>query len=1028
MTQQGDRQASIRAVSGSTLDIDGDWHALWDFCGIPAGAFNERMLAYCNVKLGAAYTNVNDAMQALAAANGAANFSSLGTFNAATALFLTGTPGVATQNVAYSWTPTFGGGAAPYTFSIVAGTLPNGLSLNTSTGVISGTPTGTGTSSGITLRITDSAGSPAHVDLTGLSITVYAQLAITNSPGTTANAGSAYTYTPTTSGGHSPLTWSIVNKPSWAAFSTSTGILTGTPSGAEVDAGVNITATDVDGRTASTGAFTITVTATPSNGTITAARITSEGWVLELDIKGFKPGGNVGQGKDTTGAYSGGANTVQYDLGSETTPKVTVAISGRSGFDPTTGGAVSNLTDTAVGTISLRKPYSVSGAEQTNDETDNGTYVTIRHALNKRVLAGETALVSVSANTYTDNGAGGTGLGNNAVTNLAVTNNSTDPGVKPICAYLTVPRQRLVTDFVFEFGVAHEMGRLGRMVAAVVMTWKGATSGVTVTKTVTSMGLSGFFRSTMPRVCVFSATLTTADIATFTQGEEVDWSCEARPFVGPAFVASTDGTAFPTPRMAQSLPFVCDKNNTLAAFATVDPAGALASTSTAGCTSTDTEQTNTANCYPSINAALTALKTFMGRNESAGGVIYMRAGTYADFGNFNTTTFTFGLHWLHIKPAPSTNRAGVILTTTAGQSITGNLRRIGAHVHFYNLTMTTLANATLNDNVLINGPDSTSTPTKAVWVDNCIVTSLSTATTPSACFSAHGQQYFTNNDMSGKLTMTLGSGRGYYLVGGNDFNNCATVNIAGPFVGNYGRGGTSFLNFSETAANVVLPDQVFYCFNYFTGSNVVSPGWFGSGTYTLPHGVAKVQNLTENFSQNTVSATNMSGDSDVNQIFSFVDAYNTTVGERYNQMYNSTGLVAIPKRGVTRFSLFYARYVKRDTFSDPVNGKQAGRVGNWNFSHSVDGGYSVTMTVQFGFSKVCSNSDIGDHFPYTAIATSVAFVNDLSGLSGAGGGDYRLVGPTNAAYGRVPSGFEMLPYDILGTARDGAAGCYAKAS
>lgn len=82
-TQQELRQASVRAVTGTTLDYNGDWMALFDAAGIAKGNFDERMLLWINLKLSSAYAELNGAMQALAAANAAFNFSSLGTFSAA---------------------------------------------------------------------------------------------------------------------------------------------------------------------------------------------------------------------------------------------------------------------------------------------------------------------------------------------------------------------------------------------------------------------------------------------------------------------------------------------------------------------------------------------------------------------------------------------------------------------------------------------------------------------------------------------------------------------------------------------------------------------------------------------------------------------------------------------------------------------------------------------------------------------------------------------------------------------------------
>ncbi len=78
---------------------------------------------------------------------------------------LTGTLPDGTVGVAYSVTLQVFGGTAPLTFSVSAGTLPAGLTLDTATGAVSGTPTMAQTQM-FSIQVRDSAGRTATRDYT----------------------------------------------------------------------------------------------------------------------------------------------------------------------------------------------------------------------------------------------------------------------------------------------------------------------------------------------------------------------------------------------------------------------------------------------------------------------------------------------------------------------------------------------------------------------------------------------------------------------------------------------------------------------------------------------------------------------------------------------------------------------------------------------------------------------------------------------------------------------------------------------
>ena len=135
-----------------------------------------------------------------------------------------------TVGASYSQAVTASGGAAPYTYSVFSGTLPSWASLNASTGVISGTPNTTASSTFI-ISATDKNGCPGL-----LSYTVAAGCpTITSSPSSlpAATVGTAYSATLTGSGGSAPYHFAVTSGalPSWASLNTATGVISGTPNG-----------------------------------------------------------------------------------------------------------------------------------------------------------------------------------------------------------------------------------------------------------------------------------------------------------------------------------------------------------------------------------------------------------------------------------------------------------------------------------------------------------------------------------------------------------------------------------------------------------------------------------------------------------------------------------------------------------------------------------------------------------------------------------------------------------------------------
>lgn len=145
------------------------------------------------------------------------------------------------------------GGWAPYTWTIIDGNLPAGLSFDTG-GTISGTPLFDDVEKRITFSVTDMGGTVLKCEFTmKVAIPAGSILRITSASLSEAVYGTEYSGMLDASGGQPPYSWSVTSGslPSGLSLNSETGIISGAPA----EAGsmqFAITVTDSSNKTAST--------------------------------------------------------------------------------------------------------------------------------------------------------------------------------------------------------------------------------------------------------------------------------------------------------------------------------------------------------------------------------------------------------------------------------------------------------------------------------------------------------------------------------------------------------------------------------------------------------------------------------------------------------------------------------------------------------------------------------------------------------------------------------------------------------
>jgi len=179
-----------------------------------------------------------------------------------------------TVGVAYSTTVVTQGANGGVVFSLLNGFLPVGLSLAANTGVISGTPATSGSTT-FTMRVMDSFENSA---LRTLTIVVNSALTITTTQLGSGTVSSSYSDTVITVNGLAPITFAVTQGtlPAGLAIATTTGAISGTPTASGL-VNFTITATDARGQSAVKALsinvlprFVITTTSLP-NGVVGSA-------------------------------------------------------------------------------------------------------------------------------------------------------------------------------------------------------------------------------------------------------------------------------------------------------------------------------------------------------------------------------------------------------------------------------------------------------------------------------------------------------------------------------------------------------------------------------------------------------------------------------------------------------------------------------------------------------------------------------------------------------------------------------------
>ena len=747
-----------------------------------------------------------------------------------------------------------------------------------------------------------------------------------------------------------------------------------------------------------------------ATGDILSSAVTADGWHADITIAGLAVGG--------TYAFGLGANN-DPDLG---VPKVMLTVVSL-GYDD--AGNATTITRYIYGVSSQRKPYP---NQAQLEESTSGSDVVVRVLLSECVYqkdatgagnSGTAPVITILSGFYTSSG-----TPNNAVTNAAVTNNSTVAHQK-VVANWSWPGYQLFQGSTGTLRALafHGHGQRGRPVRVVKFS---ITDGTTTQNVfVKEMTVDKTVGDAVP-VVEYVATF---DNTVFTQNAVLTINFTAYPWVGDAASladTATSGYTDPHPYWAPKTG-ICDKGSTYGVtVAYVDSASGNNATGVA----TDIANTATAAASPFLNigAAAVAITTYnnanRSRNDCGAGIIYLKAGSHAFAGSAVTGIGTTPNTWVTIMPAPGVTRAQAIIASNASAT------DISDRVKVQGVTITT---ATVN----------TFSGCLALWFDQCDFNTSNAGLSN----SSGGTVWATRNQVT-----ALGQGfrpnstvnNPWGLVRGNTMPGFSGQILCYVTIGNLRAGTPTGSTVLTTDYNGMLspaPGGNIIAYNkIMNGQN--STVMASTNTYFAnSYGFAFVQNVLEHAQRNAAgnaladfsSSDNVSTNTPCDNMILW---HNTMIGERCFVGYNDSATPSVVKyrRYWSRKNNAWGRSAnKGDTFGTA----DGARVGGWmcTFGVNCSGEYHSQNTqslpgnfyMEFpGLKTFQPNAATYGTVAAMKFKTAACIIENplLTFTSGAGNGDYRPA--VDSPLLRQCRDY-LIPYDIDGNRRSAvdAAGAYA---